>query len=890
MSSREHTPYDLNEARGAGEASHETAQATREALLSARLRTEGDVEAQRRWQREGSAAERHAKAAFDLLAIHRDRVSVDTETRSPSHPYRSLGLPETDALVSDLVRAAQDTEFNPIDQWRREVVEKLRHYQAAPTPPESSTPEEGALAPETDVLRLLASPETPSSMRGEFWDKEISGLIEYAHRRDLAMLRETPPHPPSHLTGLRSPLPQGEGEEKEGVPELELPPPSQDKLKMSMDKMQELKEGEKPRGYFSVHPFWGGYVREQVYERYEGGDQWGRSERRYEPAPNPQGLLKEERVYRGIVRGGEITELPMYYGFVADPATLRASGKAKILIDEEGLYVIDARAAQEVVRFTITIGQPKGWVPARSRVKPPEGLAVAHPWLGNQSRPAVDGLTGDTMQKSRAVKRFVQGTLTYSDDETLNAVYLADPEGYFSAIEKHKKADCDVSNGYGANLRSAGKIKARMVAGHYVKMKDADGAAVMHSGSRHAWNETWDEVGQEWVRFDDTPPKDPTLDEDRPDEMSEDESGPGDYGEQDAKQITEEEFTAFKEKIEEAKRKAQEATASPEERQNKEFAEKAGCTPEQAKRVRQKIAEARALRDAQGRNVRDSMAEEFQKIVDSNLKDVVEYRGPVTRSQGDELDDKKMAAKDVRAGVADPLGYAREVIEQKITQEYGGMDVWLVVDRSGSMDEIDPLTNRPKKEEQQLAGFLTLDGVNAFSYKTEAAARQDLLLSPLSVRTGVVAFQGGNADVIKPSSGTWTEKEQYEVWSKMESNIGGGTPAHLGLMKVRAEIERLRAGDKKRPGPPYQKPRLQVVMVFMDGGVDNEAAYLAEQKKLEDMGVYVSSWGMTESARTVEAYPEGHCVVSAREMIDPIAKHIVARAQELKIRAQGDAS
>jgi len=282
--------------------------------------------------------------------------------------------------------------------------------------------------------------------------------------------------------------------------------------------------------------------------------------------------------------------------------------------------------------------------------------------------------------------------------------------------------------------------------------------------------------------------------------------------------------------------------------------------------------------------LRDSMAEEFQKIVDSNLKDVLEYRGPVARSQGDVIEDKKMAAKEVRLGVADPLGYAREVIEQKLAQEYGGMDVWLVVDRSGSMDEIDPVTNRTKKEEQQLAGFLTLDGVNAFSYKTEAASRQDFLVSPLSVRTGVVAFQGRNADVIKPPSSTWTPKEQYEIWSKMESNIGGGTPAHLGLMKVRLEIERVRADDKKRKGALYEKPRLQVVMVFMDGGVDDEAAYLAEQKKLESMGVYVSSWGMTESARTVEAYPEGHCVPSAREMIDPVTKHIVEKAQALKLR------
>ncbi|MBI5230227.1 MAG: hypothetical protein HY981_02955 [Candidatus Magasanikbacteria bacterium] len=826
----------------------------REDLLANRLKTEADIEAQKKWQSGESAVLKYVKGIFDGATL------------------RTLGLPKTDALISDLARASQDTQYAPADEWHKDIVERLRHYRV------------NKEAPETDVLRVLVSAETSASVRQGFFEKEVRGLLEYTENEDIRKLRELPPPETPHP----NPLPQGEKEESGEDKPVELPPPAQDEIKTSMDEMEKQKEGEKPRGYFSVHPFWGGYYREQVYEEHIGGARWKKLARQYGSAPVVE-KFAEERVFRGQVRGGTITDLPMPYGFAPNAAKFKANnGAAKLIIDQNGNWVVDARGAQGVVEFSVMIGKSRFVSPQPSPASgegEKKSLAVRETYAGKKAQQMLEGLNGSIVEKSRAIKRFVQGILLYSNESALNAVYEGDRDGYFAAIEKNKKADCDVANAYYINLLSRAGIKARMALGHYVKMKDADGAAVMHSGSRHAWSEVWSDDERQWVRFDATPAGDPTLDEDRPDEKSEDEAGPGDYGEQEAKQITDEELAVFKEKIEEAQRKTAEETATPEERANKEFATKAGCTPEQADHVRKKIAEARALHDVKGRNVRDSMAEEFQKVVDSNLKEVQEYRGPVTRSQGDILDDKKMVAKDMHLGTADPIGYALEVLIQKMAQEYGGIDVLLVCDRSGSMEEIDPTTNRPKKEEQQLAAFLVLDGTNAFSYKTEAASRQDLLVSPLSVRTGVIAFQDGNADVLKSAAAAWTPKEQYAVWSGMESNIGGGTPAHLGLIKVLAEIERLREQDKKRTDLQSSKPRLQVVMVFMDGGVANKEAYLAAQKKLEDMGVYVSSWGMTESARTVEAYPEGHCVPSARDMIDPIAKYIVEKAQRLKLNS-----
>ncbi len=816
----------------------------REAMLSARLQDREDLEAARRWQREGSAAEQHARAHFDALALAR------LEQREGAPAYRPIGLAETDALMDALSRAASDPSYAPEDHWHRDLVASLR---ACPT----------AGGQEIDVLQFVASPVVAARARLDLWKKQLADLINYTETHDRARLAELPK----------------EGEPHDAVDQglEESPPPAGDEMQTSMDEMAEQQEGGS-KGYFTVHPFRGGYYRSQIFTAHRDGARWGKDASVYGPSPEI-GAFSESRTMRGTVPGGQVIDLPIPYGFAPDPQSLRVAPGVELLYSDDGLWRIDAQAVSEKSSFTLSIGKSS----AAYRQETAAKVAVRETFAGPEAEGVLKNLSGNTVEKSRVIKRFVRGLLRYSNASALNSVYEQDPRGYFAAIETYKKADCDVANAYFINLLSRVGIKARMAIGHYVKMKDANDAAVLGSGTSHAWTEVWDEVAKVWVRFDATPPGDPIMDEEQSDERKADDPGPGDYDEVEAKQITEEEMRAFEAKIEDAKRKMSEALTSPAERAAQEFAAKAGCTPEQARAARKKIAEARVLADARGRNVRDALADEFQKIVDSNQKEVSAYRGPVTRSQGDVLADKRMAHKDVRAGTADPLGYEREVVEMRLAQEYGGMDVWLVCDRSESMREIDPTTNHAKKDEQQLAAFLLLDSIQAFTYKTEEAARQDLLVSPLNVRSSVIAFQGGNADSIKSLGLPWAERAQYEVWHRLESNIGGGTPAHLGLQKARLEIEKAIEEEKKNPNPLYAKKRLRLVVVFMDGAVDDATAYFAEQQKLEELGVYVSSWGMTESARAVEAYPNGHCVSSARVMIEPVSHYIVERAQALKL-------
>lgn len=847
-----------------GAARVESPEQTRATLFNRRLREADDIDAQKAWQADGSVSERQARAFFDILA---------TGAKGAARPP-ALGMPDTDALTAELLSAAADKNYEPTTEWC-EIIHDLRHFAAD--------------SGEVDVLELLTSPAFTASQRWQWWQKEISGLFKYTWEKDYARLRaETEPVEPA------SPDPSLKGGEDEGVEEREngepdLPPAQEDEMRTSMDELEKGKESEST-AWFSVHPFWGGYYRQNVYEIYQGGTKWGKADRKFSEAATVE-LLPETHILRGQIRALGVTPLPLPYGFCPDISSLRVGEDVKILVDQNGYFYLDARAASKNCVFTIVVGRPKnGW---ENRAQEPAQVAVKNPLVSAQSREIINGLSGDVLQKARILKKYVRDSLEYSNDSSLNLVYENFGGGYFAAIENFKKADCDVANAYYVNLLSAAGVKARLVAGHYVKNSGRNGAAVMGSGSRHAWTEVWDEVGKSWHRFDATPDGDPTLDEERPDEADENEEceQPGDYGEQEAQQLTEEELEEWRKKIAEAKKAAEKVkNLTPkqieEQTKNKEFADKVGCSEKEAASTRARLEAARNLCDKRGRVIRTFLSGEFQKIVDSNLKETEVWKGPVTKSEGDEPDNIAMIGKEVAAGSANPLGYSTEAPELVLAQEYGGIDVYVVVDRSASIAEIDPITQMPKKDEQQTAAFLILDSMYGFSYKTERAAKQNQLISPLSVRSGVVAFQAGDVSTLKETGSTWTEKDQYDVWKGMESNIGGGTPAHLGLARVRQEIENeLLAVAQLPPTERVKyKKRLKIVLVFMDGGVDNKIVFLAEQKRLEDLGVDVSSWGMTQSAAVVDRYPNGHCLPTAREMIEPVCEHIIDKAQALKLK------
>ncbi len=810
-----------------------------------RIRTSEDVEAQRDWQSRGTPAERHFKKELDKMIFS---SSESLKNGDAAYNQRDIGLSEYDGLVRELLAAAKDDNYSPSKVWE-DVISELRGVET----------EEGRV----NALQVLTSPNTQSSVRNDYFNKKIAGLLNYAYRSDLRKLRDEEKV-------------EEESQEKKG--NEEMPPDSRDDMDTSMDEM-EKNEGEENKGYFSVHPFFGGYYRENVYNKHAGGSRW--KTERGELTAGPEIELKEDskKVFRGKVNGGRLADFPLPYGYRPDIRTVKASDELKFLIDGNGNWLIDSRGLEKFpISFTVMIGEAESSIAERRLEVNENDLAVESPYAGADAGKALAEIENETdnLVKARKLKRFVRNYLTYSNDSSFNKVYQNHPVGYFAGIEEHRQADCDVANAYYINLLSASGVKARLATGNYVKSKDSNGAASLNSGNRHAWTEVYNTEDKKWHRFDATPEGDPNADEEMPDELPEDEPGEGDFGEQEAPELTEEQLDDLKRKMQEAEKEA-ETREREKDWEAREWAKDAECSYEEALIVREKIRQAR-LKYA---NVLEKLRTQFQEIVETNLVPKATTKGPVKRSIGDEPDSWTMIGRDIRTGSNDPEGYAMEAKTNKMIQDYSGLDIHFVVDRSSSMNYIDESSGLPKKDEQQLACFILQDALYSFAEKTRIAQRAGKLISPLDVKSSLTAFQAGSAGVIKSSGSSWGPKEQYAVWKGLESNIGGGTPAHLGLVKVREVIEadlndEVQAGKKKK-----SKPRVRAVMAFMDGEVDDLSAYIKEDNKLRDLGVMVSAWGMTKSGEAVKAYPGGHCVEKVADLPSHVSKEIIAEAKKL---------
>ncbi len=723
---------------------------------------------------------------------------------------------------------------------------------------------------EIDVSDLLTSSVAMHGTKTQWFESQLVSAVRFLERQDLAEARKKAEVPP----------PDEILEEKEKVPDL-VPPPERDSFAPSMEEMERAAEGE-PGAYFTITPFYGGYYKEGDFDRWNSATmQWERLPREFKAALAVSIDEKSRRVVYGIVRAGARTPLPMPYGFVPDILSLRARAKGegeaisaiKILEDGRGGYVVET-GGEGLVPFSVEIGRGAEVGPRVALAAEVKPLHINTGRLSEETERALEEIKKSgrlPIEQARMLKQFVRRTLKYSNESAMNAVYHGgDPAGYFRRIEEHKKADCDVANTYFLALLSRLEIPARIVTGHYVKIKNHAGAAVISSGTGHAWAEVWD--GAAWQRLDATPPGDPAMDEEETDEKKEDETFEGDFGEVEAEEISDEKLEQM---MAEARKALEAKERAPEEQRALSFAKDAGCAPEEAKQILKQIEAARELRDRQGRKIRDRIVREFQKVVQANSVERLRYKAPVRLTDGHELVDPVEAMLDLWAGEAEPTGFAK--YERKIEREqvYGGFDVIFVVDKSGSMVETDPKTGQAKWAEQQKLVFLSMDALQFAASEFRRAKIK--LISPIDVRVGLVSFQAGRAQVELPLGTAWGPKEQYRVWKALQENVGGGTPDHLGLGAAQQIIE------QDMTAHPKEKNRLRLVLVSADGGSDNVAATVAAKEALKSLGVVVKAAGIGPGAEAVEAtyLEDGKNLDSFDEVPDWAGSHVLVEAKKL---------
>ena len=559
----------------------------------------------------------------------------------------------------------------------------------------------------------------------------------------------------------------------------------------------------------------------------------------------------------------------MPYGWAPDASTIKllSDKGVKIVKENGGGWAILAKG-RGLAGFSVETGKCQGEILVRESLSEKPRMETGQLSGETEKKLAEIKNSGrSVLEQARMVKVWVRRTLKYSNESAMNGVYRSGaPSGYFQRIEENKKADCDVANTFFVALLARLDIAARLVVGHYVKSKDKRGAAVISSGTGHAWAEVWD--GSLWHRLDATPPGDPAMDEEETDETPDEETGEGDWGEQEAKELSDEELAEMMEK---AEKTLKEKEQTPAERYVAAFVEEVGCSPEEAWQILGQIEATRGLRDRQGRLIRSRLLGEFQKIIQENMVERRRYKAPVRLSDGEDLVEPVDAILDIETGEADPTGFARHELKVKREQIYGGFDVIFVVDKSGSMSETSPESGQPKWAEQQKFVFLFMDALYAASLEFK---RQKIkLMSPLDVRAALVSFRADGAKKELPPGSVWGPKEQYHVWKTLQSNVGGGTPDHLGL----AAAQSLIAEDKAK------KDRLRLVLVSADGGSDNISATIAAKEALKSQGVIVKAAGIGAGAQAVKAtyYPDGENLPDFDAVPDWAAQEVIAEAKKL---------
>lgn len=715
---------------------------------------------------------------------------------------------------------------------------------------------------EVDLPELMSSSAISFGSKAEWFDSRLASALNFLENRDFEEIRQE---------AVKS-LPPEILEQKQNNPEDNVPPPQTDTLIPSMEEMMPSPENE-PGAYFKIIPFYGGYYRGSHFEYWNApAMQWEKAPEKMDDLAEKTIAEKSRRIITGTINPGQKTDLPVPYDFVPDIKTLKTFGDLKINLqtDGQGHFVLDAPAGVGLINFSVEIGRnlTKETTPVPSPLKLPVykfGEETEKNLREIIKKPA------SVIDRARELKAYVKNTLQYSNDSRFNQVYrTGSPEDYFARIETHKQADCDVANTYFSALLGRAGIQARLVAGHYVKSKNREKAAVISSGTGHAWVEIWD--GASWQRLDATPPGDPNMDEAENDE-TESETGEGDFGEQDAEILSDEELAELMAEAE--KILADKERQRPEELQALHFAEQAGCSPEEAKYILKRIAEVREKRDGQGRLIRSRLAAEWQKIIRDNLVDRSRYTAPIRMSRGYDLADPVEASLDLKAGEGDPTGFSKFEKKTEREQIYGGFDTFLVVDKSGSMSETDSQSGRLKWEDQQVFTFLLMDSL--YSAAQEFKKQKIKLISPLDLRTALVSFSSGGAQIELPLGTDWGPKEQFSVWKSLQENVGGGTPDYLGLQTVKEMIEQ----DEKKNNSV--KNRLRLVLVSADGGSDSVSKTIAAKEELKDRGVIVKAAGIGSGAKeVVSTYsPDGFNLKSFADTPDWAAKEVLDQAKEL---------
>src|SRR3990167_6916856 len=771
------------------------------------------------------------------------QTSVDSvsELRGLKHWQEAgRGNPRADAFKTLFERISALQSLEKTDQTKAESAKRYLK-KIAPRAPSQEYPDQllqgllhKAVAQEdslpsselvSNVLANLAREEHIEERSVSALEALSSPTLSYEAKKRL---QETP-----------SETPEAEQEESEEQGEQTPPTPPEAQDEYEQHRGKESKGKGEPM--FTIDPYYGGYWETESYDSIdETGGKLKKSEVQAQKTVVSPTQESGEPVctIRGS-SGTNLFSLPLSLNLTPDResiAQLQTAGM-EILEDSEGHIFIKSPSNQP---YEIALTRTVDGVQSDTS---PQDNSTAETTLPNEITEKIkeiQELQGDSVEKATLWQEFVQSHFTYPKDEEVEAMYARVDSlagSRLSTMTQGKLLDCYLAREFFlAGLKRLGlpDLEWKAVNGHYLAGRQKDGTGHLQSGTGHAWVRARVKGSDEWMIFDPTPKGDPAKQQ---------EGSSEEFGESSSQLISGEDMQELEDEI--TGGSDQPKDLDHQEKYLMEFADEAGISPDEARKILDALRQVDELKDKNGRNILKRVKEEFDHIIQAYTKERVENLGNVEMSRGRDLEDPVAAYLDMQTGSLDPHGFTKQAITEEQEELYGGFDLEVIADGSGSMDQ--SVGNIVKYIAQQKMSYLLHRGAHYFAQ--EAQKRRLRLVTPLAVRSSQYIFRGNNIEEIKPLTAEFTPPQMAELWKKSAENIGGGTPAHLGLQAVldnipEEEVELLR-----------NKKLLKVVALISDGGYDNHQEVDRLRSALEEMNVIVAEFRISD-ARSLEDLPE----------------------------------
>ena len=370
-----------------------------------------------------------------------------------------------------------------------------------------------------NVFETLTNPSASWNLKKKIYETQVKIALEWLAEQDLKKL--------SDKAAEKSQEERKEKGEGQKSPEDAIPPQSED-ARSSMEDGTEKREGE-PQAQFRVNPFYGGYYKQLVFNKFKPKTlKWEKPKNIFIKVEAEETDLLKGRILSGKITGNAPLSVPLPYDWALDQESLETDAperSAKITRNQNGLWYLNIDA-EGTFNYQIKAG-PRRILEAREKLMEAETVGDIPEELSRK----IDELKKSSLPKMRQIRelaKFIRSGLTYSNSNEAWKKYTAKPEDFFKRIWQGKEADCFVANTLAVRAISEIDKNVNFVGGYFVKEKNKDGAAVMHSGNGHGWLEVWDEMSGRAVRLDATPKGDPNVDEEQQEKDLEGENGEGD--------------------------------------------------------------------------------------------------------------------------------------------------------------------------------------------------------------------------------------------------------------------------------------------------------------------------------------------------------------------------